>query len=99
MSEQVARSWNKSLVGVKILFQNMVNSNLLEQKVLEPENFEVIKFQYVNLLTTWLVSYTLYDHKLSLKDAKKIYVKGVLGLFRPYTTRKGKLELNMLMNT
>lgn len=93
MSEQIEKSWNSSLSGVKVLFKNMVDAGLLTKNSVAPKNFEILRFQYVNLLTTWLVSYTLYDHKLSLKEVKRIYLMGILTLFIPFLTQKGKLQL------
>jgi len=57
----------------------------------------IIRFQFVNLLTTWLISNTLYDKNSSLMRNQTIYLKGILMVYYPYATEKGKAELEKLL--
>jgi AcrR family transcriptional regulator len=90
---QISAKWNKNLMRFKAQIVSMVNEGILDKSVLIPENFEVLKFQYINSLTTWLVSQTLYDMDRQLSKSIRIYLKGILYTFYPYLTRKGKTEL------
>jgi AcrR family transcriptional regulator len=96
MIRQISAKWNKNLDRFKDQILGMVKAGILVRTVLEPENFEILKFQYINLLTTWLVSQTLYDRNKPLSKTRKNYIKGILLTFYPHLTRKGKTELDRI---
>lgn len=87
---------NKQRISNRL--QSLVNSGLLEGKILEPENFEVFIFQHVNLLTTWIISYRIYDHQKSYEQMKPTYLRGIMNCYHPYLTPKGKGEIEEAMN-
>ncbi len=93
----ISIKWNRNFERFKKQISGLIDAGILDPSVLESENFEALKFVYTNLLTTWLVSQTLYDKEKSLRKTKKIYIKGILHSFYPYLTRKGKTELDQIL--
>ena len=93
MKEQITAKWKHNLSGFMDMIEGLVALHIMTPKALEDEHFQMIKFQYINLLTTWLVSYTLYDFEKALADKKAIYLRTILLGFEPYLTSKGKLQL------
>lgn len=94
--QAISTKWSKNLERFSKQIKNLVDVGVLDKTVLLPKNFEILKFQYTNLLTTWLVSQTLYDSNRPLSKSIKIYIKGILFTFYPYLTRKGISELNKI---
>jgi AcrR family transcriptional regulator len=94
---QISAKWNTNLERFKYRIVSLVDGGILDQSALVSENYEILKFQYINLFTTWLVSQTLYDSDRPLRKSKKIYIKGILYTFYPYLTRKGKTELAQIL--
>lgn len=87
---------NKERISSRL--QSLVNSGMLDGKILEPANFEVFIFQHVNLLTTWMISYRIYDHQKSYEQMKPIYLQGIINSYYPFLTLKGKLECEEVMH-
>jgi len=96
---EISAKWNRNLDRFKSQLLAFVEAGIMDRTVLLPENFEVLKFQYINLLTTWLVSQTLYDKNKPIGRTKKVYIKGILLTFDRFLTRKGKLELTQVFKT
>jgi AcrR family transcriptional regulator len=94
---QISAKWNSNLQRFKYRIVSLVEGGILDQSALVSENLEILRFQYINLFTTWLVSQTLYDIDRPLHKSKKIYIKGILYTFYPYLTRKGKTELEQII--
>jgi AcrR family transcriptional regulator len=93
MTEQISLSWNNNLKGFRILIETLVYQGLLDERVLQEDHYLILKFQHINLFTTWLVSYTLYDRARSYKKMKPTYFKGIMMVFFEYATPKGKQQL------
>ncbi len=96
MHEQITHSYKTNSKGVKQTVQTMIDAGLLKPELLEPENFEVFYFQHVNLFTTWVISLEIYDSTSSYKKMKPVYLKGILGCYYPYLTKKGLTQFNQL---
>jgi AcrR family transcriptional regulator len=94
---QVSARWSHNSSRFSNLITGLVVSKIMEKRVLEKENLEVLKFQHINLLTTWLVSNTIYDKHHSLNKNMNKYLKGILLTFHPHLTTKGKNELKRII--
>ena len=89
MHEQITQSYKTNSKGVKQTAQILVDAGLLKQELLEPENFEVFSFQHINLFTTWVISLEIYHSSRSYKKMKPVYLKGIMGTYYPYLTKRG----------
>ncbi|MCA0133325.1 TetR/AcrR family transcriptional regulator [Winogradskyella alexanderae] len=76
--------------------KNLVKFGIINKALLKDDNFSSFTFQHTNLLTTWVISYRLYDKNLGYKKMKPIYLKGVLDCYLPYLTSKGKFDYDNL---
>ncbi len=96
MMGQLVKTWVNRQARLDNLVKTLVTLGLLKESILEPKEFAVFRFQYVNLFTTWLVSYSLYDAENSYESMKPVYLKGVFRTFEKYLTDKGKHEFEAL---
>lgn len=96
MMGQLVKTWVNRQARLENLAKTLVNVGLLNESVLEPKEFAVFRFQYVNLFTTWLVSYSLYDAEKSFESMKPVYMSGVFRTFEKYLTDKGKEQFKAL---
>lgn len=96
MMNQLLKTWVNRQARMESLANTLVGLGLLKDNILDPEEFAVFRFQYVNLFTTWMMSYSLYDSRKSFKSMKPIYLKGIFRSFEDYLTEKGKAEFNVI---
>jgi AcrR family transcriptional regulator len=76
--------------------EHLVNAGLVRKKLLDEDQFKPFAFQHTNILTTWIISYKLYDRHLEFSEVKPTYLKGVLLCYFPFLSEKGKKEISNL---
>lgn len=76
----------------------LIANEELKPEILEEQNFKVFMFTYLNLLTTWLASYELYDSSKSYAEMKHLYLRGVFSTFGSNLTDKGKAVLDQKLS-
>jgi AcrR family transcriptional regulator len=96
MMGQLLKTWLHRQTRLENLANTLVSIGLLEKSILEPKEFAVFRFQYVNLFTTWMVSYSLYDSGKSFESMKPIYLEGIFRVFEEYLTEFGKEQFSSL---
>jgi AcrR family transcriptional regulator len=96
MMVQMLKTWLNRQARLELLANTLVSIGLLHEKILEPKEFAVFRFQYVNLFTTWMMSYSLYDSGKSYESMKPTYLNGIFRVFEKYLTEKGKSQLEVL---
>lgn len=74
---------------IKNRIENMVHLGLLNDEILEPISFDVFFFKYTNLMTTWIISLSIYDKDKGFRKIKSVYLEGIASCFEPYTTDDG----------
>ncbi|MCR9013854.1 TetR/AcrR family transcriptional regulator [Aquiflexum gelatinilyticum] len=99
MMGQLLKTWLHRQTRLENLANTLVSIGLLEKKILEPKEFAVFRFQYVNLFTTWMVSYSLYDSGKSFESMKPIYLEGIFRVFEKYLTEKGMAQMSAVSLT
>jgi AcrR family transcriptional regulator len=90
--ERVTESYKSNFEQVRLSILPLINAGLIKNEILQPKNFEIFSFQYVNLFTTWVISFEIYHNTKPFTEMKPIYLKGILGCFFPYLTEKGQKE-------
>lgn len=88
LEETYEENKNRLFNRIKIL----VVSGLVDKELLEQKNFDAFSFQHTNLLTTWVISYRIYDNKAGFKNMKPVYLRGVLNCYLPFMTESGKTD-------
>jgi AcrR family transcriptional regulator len=96
MIGQLLKTWLNRQTRLENLANTLVSIGLLEKTILEPKEFAVFRFQYVNLFTTWMVSYSLYDSGKSFESMKPIYMEGIFRIFDKYLTEKGRAQMSAI---
>lgn len=96
---QVTAKWIHNLSNFTSMISSLVKLKILDKSILKKSNYEIFKFQHINLYTTWLVSYAIYDRALPLPYSKEVYAKGMMMTFYPFLTAKGKAELAKLLKS
>ncbi len=96
MMGQLVKTWVKRQSRLENLARAMVSAGLVKESILDPNEFAVFRFQYVNLFTTWLVSFSLYDSEKSYESMKPVYMKGIFRTFEKHLSDKGKLQFEEL---
>jgi AcrR family transcriptional regulator len=96
MMGQLLKTWLNRQARLERLINTLVSIGLLEEKILEPKEFAVFRFQYINLFTTWMMSYSLYDSGKSYELMKPIYLEGIFRVFEEYLTENGKEQFDSL---
>jgi AcrR family transcriptional regulator len=86
LMKQVLSSYRENRKGVRSFMEQMVKQDILDPCILQPELFQTVQFQLVNLFTTWLLSLSLYDSRAGYRKMKPLYLKGILYLLKPYLT-------------
>jgi AcrR family transcriptional regulator len=76
--------------NIKRRLSTMIDSGLLDARILEDSELEVFLSGYLNLLTTWVITFDLYQPRLSKQDVQLSYVQSIFRCYIPYLTRKGK---------
>lgn len=102
MNDEDLRSHISSTYSVnKIRLQERVTklcqTGILDERLLLKENFDPFTFQHTNLLTTWVISYRLYDRNQDFLVIKPIYLKGILNCYLPYLTKEGQSQFEDLI--
>lgn len=94
--QHVEASFLNRLEGIRMRLSAMVAMDLLVPAILKQPDLDIYCFQYTTLLTTWVVCQEMYYSRHGLEKMKPVYLLGVLNLYIPYLTEKGKQEFAKL---
>jgi hypothetical protein len=78
--------------GIRIRLSAMVAMDLLIPAILKQPDLVIFCFQYTTLLPTWMVCQEMYYSRQGLEKKKPVYLRGVLNLYLPYLTKKGRMN-------
>jgi AcrR family transcriptional regulator len=90
LQQHIERSFSNRIEEIKLLLGVLVDQEMLQPAVLQDPDFNMYCFQYTNLLTTWVISQQLYFASRPYPEMKPHYLKGVMALYIPYLTTKGR---------
>jgi AcrR family transcriptional regulator len=93
---QVTRSFNTSRKNIRQFAEVLVATGYMRANVLEPQTFDVFKFQFVNLFMAWLVNLELFDYEAGFDAMKPVYLEGLVNILLPHMTEKGQAEYHCL---
>lgn len=63
LRSHIDETYEKNRVRLYERVNKLVQSDIVDQKLLLENNFNAFAFQHTNLLTTWVITYRLYDKK------------------------------------
>ncbi len=96
MHSQITSSYKINNEQMESSIRVLVDNGLVQPEILEEPNFEIFRFQIVNLFTTWIISLEIYYSGRPYNEMKPIYLKGILNCFYPYLTKKGMQQMSLL---
>lgn len=79
------------------LVEALVAKKLLLDSILDEFPSQTFRFQFVNTMTTWISSYSLYDSETPYEKMKPIYLAGIFNVFEPFLSPKGKVQFDEVM--
>ena len=77
--------------------ESMVQSGLLDARILNSEDFGIFLFKHTTLMTTWIISHRIYDNDKKYEQIKPVYIEGILSCMEVYLTVRGKEEYEKTM--
>lgn len=92
LSEHIEKTYEMSRDNIRQRIEAMVHTGLLEERILNRENYDIFLFQYTNLSITWIISLKIYDKDAAYKDRKPVYIKGIMNCMEPYLTKAGRSD-------
>ncbi len=93
MKSHIHKTYSNNREIIKMMVESLVDAGLFQQKILKDENYNIFLFQFTGLFTSWVVNLELYDNDKSIQEVKPIYLKGIVSVFLPYLTERGKQDL------
>ncbi|OZV69883.1 TetR/AcrR family transcriptional regulator [Winogradskyella aurantia] len=96
LNNHISTTYKNNKLRLYQRVEHLVNAGLVSKKLLDENQFKPFAFQHTNILTTWIISYRLYDRHLEFSEIKPIYLKGVLLCYFPFLSEKGKKEIGSL---
>ena len=96
--DQITETWNSRKNKPLAMVQALVDQGLLLDSILDEFQVLVFRFRFVNIMTTWISSYSLYDSDKPFEKVKPIYLAGVMNVFEPYLSPKGREEFDVVID-
>lgn len=86
MINQINSSYKDSKERFLLLTNRLIDLHFLESKVLEYPNFEVFRFKFMTVFTSWVINLEIYDKEEGYEKMKPIYLQGIASCFLPFAT-------------
>jgi len=96
MHSQITSSYKSNSEQMEPGIRVLVDTGLVQAEILNEENFEIFRFQIINLFTTWIISLEIYHTGKPYSEMKVVYLKGILNCYYPYLTKKGLQQLSRI---
>lgn len=90
MVKQINNRFSGSKERFRLLTVKLTELGYLDKRVLESPNFDVFRFKFITVFTSWVVHYELYDKDKTYKEVKSIYLEAIGSCFLPYALPKAK---------
>jgi hypothetical protein len=93
MKTHISQTYANSRLNIRALIEAHVQAGSLKSQILTEDTYDVFLFQFTNLFTNWVINLELYDNGKEYASLKPIYLKGIISVFLPFLTEKGKIEV------
>lgn len=90
MVNQINTRFSGSKERFKLLVKRLVEFGFLQSSVLEPTCFEIFRFKFITVFTTWIIHFEIYDKEKTYQQVKPIYLEAIASCFILYATPKAK---------
>lgn len=96
LSLHIQTNYKKNVLGIRNRVGLFVKAGLLKKELLEDKTFNAFAFQYTTLLTTWVITIDMYFRNEGYPVMKSIFLKGILGCYQPFLTKKGQKDFSAM---
>lgn len=93
LHRHVLENFRRNASSIRGRLQYMVSKKSLKPTILEPGHIDPFVLSYVNLMTFWVVSATLYHNDDEYPAVKANCLRAVVHLYKPYLTPAAVKEL------
>lgn len=90
MVNQINTRFSGSKERFKLLVKRLLEFGFLQSSVLEPTCFEIFRFKFITVFTTWIIHFEIYDKEKTYQQVKPIYLEAIASCFILYATPKAK---------
>lgn len=84
MSKHIKTTYQNHSKRITEFLKMMVKLGFLSTDILKENNIKAFVFEYINLFTTWVLHYNLYERDKDYKDVKPIYLNSIMQCFERY---------------
>lgn len=99
MFTYISENYKRNVQGIRNRVTAMVQQGLLVPEILHQKTFPVFLFQYVTILTNWVISEQHYNREAGYEKMKAVYLRGVMQCYLPYLTEEGRRQYQALSFT
>lgn len=92
----IAENYKRNVQTIRARVTALVEAGILDPEILGQKVFPVFLFQYVTILTNWVISEQHYNVEAGYEKMKPVYLRGILQCYRPYLTAEGKRQYDAL---
>jgi AcrR family transcriptional regulator len=90
MINQINVRYRGSSERFRLLIDHLIELGFLDSKLLDYPGFEVFRFKFITVFTTWVINLEIYDKEQGYEKMKPIYLQGIASCFLPFATPKAK---------
>lgn len=90
MINQINLRYRGSNERFRLLTERLIDLGFLKSKVLEYPSFEVFRFKFITMFTSWVIQLEIYDKEYGYEKMKPIYLQGISDCFLLFATPKAK---------
>jgi AcrR family transcriptional regulator len=95
----ISGNYKKNVHAIRNRVTAMVQQGLLIPEILHQKTFPVFLFQYVTLLTNWVIGEQHFNRETGYEKMKPIYLRGIMQCYLPYLSAEGKRQYDALSFT
>lgn len=96
MFDYISGNYRRNVQGIRNRVSAMVKQGLLVPELIHAKVFPIFQFQYISLLTNWVISEQHYNLDSSYEKMKPVYLQGIMQCYLPYLTAEGKKQYDAL---
>ncbi len=90
------KTYEQGRRNVRREIERLVRKDVLSSRLLEEATFDGFFFQFTALFSAWIFHFRLYGHRLEFEQAKPLYLRWILELYRPFLTEEGVRQMDLL---
>jgi len=99
MISQINSRFSGTKERFKALTEKLIEFGYLDSMVLHNSNFDVFRFKFITIFTSWIIHLEIYDKEKGYTEMKSVYLKAIASCFLDFATPKTKKLLDEIKYT